>query len=417
MKTSLRLAGVILMLFLLSQLQSIEVLDVQLHARLAGQRTGLLSFSLNGDEPHLELGFSSTKPVTMDHLQNLLKTQVDKHQTPSVQYLFFNSDSILYTYRYGVKQVGTYVPIDEATTYHLYSVTKTFTALAVLQLAQSGRLALEEPVITYLPAFPYAPEITIEQLLSHTAGLPNPMPLRWVHPAAEHATFDRDAFFQDIFQKHAKQIAAPGSKFRYSNLGYVLLGQVIERVSGQTFEDFINQYILEPAGIKRDQLGFSLPASHHATGYHKYWSFSNALLSWLIDKQRFMGPREGKWQAFQPFYNNGIAYGGMFGTGKALAQYGQALLKPGSGLLNEQYRALLFQEKTVQGKATGMSFSWFTGSLHGQRYVAHAGGGGGYYVELRLYPDLGVGSTLLYNRSGMTDQRLLDHTDRAFLPV
>lgn len=62
-----------------------------------------------------------------------------------------------------------------------------------------------------------------------------------------------------------------------------------------------------------------------------------------------------------------------------------------------------------------MSLSWFTGSLKGNTYFAHAGGGGGYYTELRIYPELGVGSVIMYNRSGLTDERILDQADRFFI--
>jgi hypothetical protein len=84
-------------------------------------------------------------------------------------------------------------------------------------------------------------------------------------------------------------------------------------------------------------------------------------------------------------------------------------------LLGAPYRELLFKENAIRHKATGMANAWFTGNLKGNPYVAHAGGGGGYYTELRLYPGLGVGSTIMLNRSGFSDERLLDMTDGFFI--
>jgi hypothetical protein len=98
-----------------------------------------------------------------------------------------------------------------------------------------------------------------------------------------------------------------------------------------------------------------------------------------------------------------------------LIKYAQTLLQQNSILLNDHYKEILFTESMAKEKPTGMSLSWFTGSLKGNRFFAHAGGGGGYYVELRVYPELGVGSVIMYNRSGMKDERILDKTDSFFI--
>ncbi|MBK7338103.1 MAG: beta-lactamase family protein [Saprospirales bacterium] len=351
----------------------------------------------------------------MKNINDFLKDQVDKGQTPSIQYAFFDTDSILFESSYGLKNVKQHTPVDAATTYHLYSITKTFTALSVLQLAQAGKLGLDQPVVSYLPEFPYSKEITIEQLLSHTAGIPNPIPLKWIHLESEHDQFNRDRFFAEIFKAYPSLDFEPGAGFKYSNLGYVILGQLVERVSGLSFEDYVQENIIAPSGINTPDLGFGMERDRHAVGYHKWWSISNAVFGFLIDKNKFMGPREGKWKPFHRFYNNGVAYGGMFGSASGLIPYAQTLLRENSVLLNDHYKQQLFSERIIQGKPTGMSLSWFTGSLKGNKYFAHAGGGGGYYVELRVYPELGVGSIIMYNRSGMKDQRMLDKADRFFI--
>lgn len=351
----------------------------------------------------------------MKNIKDLLKDQVIKHETPSVQYAFFDTDSIIYEFAYGLKNVKLKQSVETSTVYHLYSVTKTFTALAVLQLAQAGEIDLRKPAWVYLPEFPYAKNITVEQLLSHTAGIPNPLPLKWIHLADEHSGFNRDTFFTKVFRAYPNLSFESGTDFKYSNPGYVLLGQLIERVSGQSYEDYINDHIIERSGIDRKDLNFQIDPSVHAIGYHKWFSFSNAIFGLLIDKKKLMGTREGKWKPFKFFYTNGVAYGGLLGTSSGLIQYAQTLLKPNSVLLNDQYKEILFKEVAVQNKPTGMSLSWFTGTLKGNKYLAHAGGGGGYYVELRVYPDLGVGSMIMYNRSGMKDERMLDKTDRFFI--
>lgn len=355
------------------------------------------------------------KSYNMKNINRFLKDQVDHHQTPSIQYAFFDTGKVIYELHYGFKNLKSKEPVEASTHFHLFSITKTFTALAVLQLVEAGKIVLNKPASAYLPGFPYPNTITVEQLLSHTAGIPNPLPLKWIHLAEEHPGFKRDPFFAEVFKAHPKLDFEPGTKFKYSNLGYVLLGQLVEAVSGQPFEDYVKEHIVEQGGIDPSGLSFHLNPSSHAVGYHKWWSLSNALFGFLIDKAKFMGGREGKWKPFNLFYNNGTAYGGLFGSASGLIQYAQNLLKPNSVLLNDQYKEILFTERAVRNKPTGMSLSWFTGNLKGNKYFAHAGGGGGYYCELRVYPELGVGSVLLYNRSGMRDERILDRADHFFI--
>jgi len=90
--------------------------------------------------------------------------------------------------------VANYWPADIQTTYHAYSVTKPFTELAVLQLAADGKVNIDDPVIAYLPSFANGEQITEKNLLTHTSGIPNPIPLSWIHLAEDSETFDKTSF-------------------------------------------------------------------------------------------------------------------------------------------------------------------------------------------------------------------------------
>lgn len=351
----------------------------------------------------------------MKTITQFLTHQVCANRTPSVQYAFFDVSDTLFEFRCGLKDIAAPQAVHAHTTYQLFSITKTFTALAVMQLAEAGKLNVRKPVADYFPDFPYDRVITIEQLLSHTAGVPNPMPLRWTHLEKEHDQFQHDAFFKAVFARHPNLVFEPGTRFRYSNLGFVLLGQLIEKISGESYEDYVTRNIFRKCGIENGELRFTMDPSTHATGYHPWFSVSNAALSWLIDKPRYMGPREGRWKPFNRFYNNGKAYGGVIGSGKGLMRYAQTLMSDNTVLLGDKFKELLFAEKIIGTHRTGMACAWFTGELKGNRYVAHAGGGGGYYAELRVYPELKAGSYIVFNRSGMKDERMLDQTDRYFL--
>ena len=352
----------------------------------------------------------------MNKAYHFLSQLIDKNKAPSVQYLLFDKDQVIYQFQKGLADIKNQIPVADDTTYNLYSVTKTFTALAILQLAQKGKLKLDDPVSLHLQEFPYPGAITIQHLLSHTAGIPNPIPLNWIHLEREHASFNRDQFFESIFSKHKKVKFDPNEKFSYSNIGYVLLGKLIEVISGMNYEDHIHENIIQAIGLSANELRFKITdTDHQAKGYHKYWSISNWIIGWFIDPSRYRDKKEGPWQPFKPLYVNGTAYGGLIGTPKALMTYLQELLTPNCRLLSDEYKKMLFTEQyTNNNKATQMCLSWFKGNLMGHDYFYHPGGGGGYYVEARIYPEKGIGSVIMFNRSGMRDERFLDRLDKFY---
>lgn len=223
---------------------------------------------------------------------------------------------------------------------------------------------------------------------------------------AEHHNFDEQEFFQSIIQKNAKSQALPGVKFNYSNLDYVILGNLIETVSGTSFKTYVEDHIIAKLAIDNEVLGFTIPhPANHAKGYHPKWSLTNMVLGFFVDKKKFMATTERKWRAFNLFHVNGSAYGGLIGPPMAFVKYIQALLTKDL-LISDYYKNCLFEEQFIaKGRKTGMCLSWFKGRLNGHTYYCHAGGGGGYYSEIRIYPELNRGSVIFFNRSGMKDER------------
>ena len=352
----------------------------------------------------------------MNGMENILLKQVEENKSPSIQYILFDKECIIKSYCNGFADIKEKKGVDNNTTYNAFSVTKTFTALAILQLAEQKKLDIEQPVIKYLTDFQYFPDITIQQLLTHSAGIPNPVPLSWIHLTTENKSFDRNLFFKKIFSKNIRIQSKPNEKFAYSNLGYILLGQLIEKVSGITYEAYINENILKKLGTNIDELGFEIGETrNHAKGYIKELSFYNLILSLFIDKSKYMRKSENGWKPFKDYYVNGAAYGGLIGTPNGFVKYIQELLKSDCQLITNEYKKLLFTENfTNKKKPTGMCMAWFSGQLNGIKYFAHAGGGGGYYVEIRIYPDPGIGSLVFFNRAGLSDERFLNKVDKIY---
>jgi D-alanyl-D-alanine carboxypeptidase len=195
------------------------------------------------------------------------------------------------------------------------------------------------------------------------------------------------------------------------------LGQLIEKISGKSYEQFITDNILFQLGLQPEELSFTMgDIASNVTGYQKYRTLMNLLLGFFLDKSKFMGQAEGKWKPFKAFYINGSPYGGLVGTAHSFRKYIQELLRANNSLIDEQYKKLLFTENyTNDNRPTGMCLSWFCGELNGKKYFAHPGGGGGYYCELRLYPEIQQGSVVMFNRTGMSNEKFLDKVDKFFI--
>ncbi len=127
-----------------------------------------------------------TMEKDLKQIDQILLKEIEKGNTPSVVYYLFNKDSILKKVELGYSDLSKNIKANENTFYKAFSATKTFTAIAILQLAEQRKLNLDDPIIRHLPNFMYGDQITIRQVLSHSAGIPNPIPLNWIHTKEEH---------------------------------------------------------------------------------------------------------------------------------------------------------------------------------------------------------------------------------------
>lgn len=350
---------------------------------------------------------------------NLALTQELKKLVPSeapgLHYSFFSVDSVIFDSYLGQADLSRDEKIDEHTTFHYFSNTKTFTTVAILQLQEKGKLSIDDPISTYIEGLPYPKEITIKHLLNHVSGIPNPIPLSWIHLYEDDKTYDHQGFYREIIDGNTKTKFHPNKKYAYSNIEYLILAEIISKVSGSDYRTYMKENVFSKIGNGQQTLGFEID-SHHATGYHNKRSFSNLLLGMFMSKKKFMSGSMGKWKPFNNFQLNGHGYSGVVGTHVAMQMYIQELLNVDSELLTSSSKKTLFQENTLSnGKKSGMCLSWFKGELKEHSYYAHAGGGGGYYSEIRIYPSLGFGSVISFNRSGMKDERILDKFDRHFI--
>jgi len=344
---------------------------------------------------------------------------IESNKAPSLQYIFADPGRILYEYHAGLADIAKGIPVERRTTFHGYSVTKTFTAAAVVKLAEQGTINLDDPISKYLSEFPYQASPTIRQTLQHLGGFPNPNPISWIHPAQEHSRFDSKTFIHRVLQDNDQLRSPPGEKFAYSNVGYLLLGEVVAKASGRPFEEYVVKEIIEPLRLTGDrQLAFTIPQpERHATGYIRRWNWLNGLLGWFIDRNQYLGPPVTGWVPFKPFYINGAAYGGLIGNADGFISYLQAILKGSAPFSQKGVDLLLTPARTNDGNTAPAGLAWLHGKLDGVRYFQHSGGAGGYYCEIRIYPDIRRASVIMTNNTGISRQGLLDQVDHFLLGV
>lgn len=261
------------------------------------------------------------RPVTKDNVVDVLD-QYAGSLVPGLQYLVVDATGTLFKYAGGWAAMEDRKAMTLDTTLMAYSMTKPFTAVAILQLMEEGILRLDSGIDRYLPDNPYGGRhITLRHLLDHTSGLPNPIPLRWVHLAEEDASFDEDAALAQVLRDNPKLAFEPGQKFAYSNIGYWLLGKIVEQATGKSYPDYVRANILTPLGLSAHELDFViLDPARHATGYLARYSLMNLLKGFVTDR-KFWGEYEGKWLGMKSHYVNGPAFGGLVGTARAFGRF------------------------------------------------------------------------------------------------
>jgi CubicO group peptidase (beta-lactamase class C family) len=348
-------------------------------------------------------------------VNDFISRDLESNEFPGIQYIVLNADSTLFSYHGGSADIAGNRPVQVNTTMMIYSMSKTITAAAVLQLAEQGTVSLNDPITKYLNNIPYGKEVTIRHLLSQTSGIPNPIPLRWVHLVEEHPQFDEHAALQEILKENADLDFMPGKKYVYSNISYWLLGYLIEKASGTSYEDYVRQNIFQRLNIAANEIDFVIPSrQNHSKGYLPKWSFLNLFKSFVIDS-KFVGEYEDGWLHIKDHYLNGPAFGGIVGSARAVGVFLQDQLKDSSRLFTVQTRNLFFQQqKNNDGEPINMTLGWHIGTMDNVRYFFKEGGGGGFHSEMRIYPALGIATVVIANNTSFDAKGFLNTVDKEF---
>lgn len=269
---------------------------------------------------------------------------------------------ILVNEGFGLADVQTGMPNHPQTQFRLGSITKQFTAAAILKLQEQGLLDVQDPVAKYLPDYPRGNEITIHHLLTHTAGIPN----YERRPDLAEAVQTPIAL-DDLIASFANQPLQfqPGQRFQYSSSGYVVLTKIIELVSGQNYADYLNRQFFTPLQMSGTGYDFLSPQlSNPATGYQITPG----------------GPRpaivtDSSWPS---------GAGALYSTVEDLYRWDRALY--GGAVLSDESRKAFFAPYVDTGEGSHYGYGWEIGRTAGRSSVAHGGGIFGFAPFMARFP-------------------------------
>lgn len=200
-------------------------------------------------------------------IDSLVATLFKDKNGPGAVFMIARHGKPIYQKAFGKSNLELAVDMTPDNIFQLGSMTKQFTAIAILMLQERGQLDVNSTISTYIPDYPLGEKITLHHLLTHTAGIKDFTKMKSIQTIAQKELSPKQVI--DFF-KHEPMDFAPGEKFEYNNSGYVILGYIIELVSGKTYEKFIKENIFERVGMTHSRYAddFAL-VDKRAYGYHK----------------------------------------------------------------------------------------------------------------------------------------------------
>ena len=348
-------------------------------------------------------------------LDNFLDLQLSENQSPGIQYVVFDKDKIIYQYSGGYAKVAAKEKMTSNSVLNVFSTTKVVTAIAILQLAQEQQLLLTDKVIKYIPTLPYK-NVTISQVLSQSSGIPNVLLGNfYVHWLSEHDSYNSDLSLNSALENNIGLVFEPGEEIGYSNMGYAILGKVIENVSGLKYEEYITENIFNRLKLNSEKINFnSQRQKNSALPYFRRYSLINNFM--ILFLKGSTTKEEGVWKSInRPFYFNHPSHGGIVASASEYAKIFMSLMQvDNSVLLSSDFIKKMFS-KQISYKEKSMAVSWFMGEKNNVPYFYHQGSGIGYIAEVRIYPKEKFGSILLMNRSEYKALSKLDVLDGEFV--
>lgn len=311
-----------------------------------------------------------------------LEAQIENRGLPGVVVAVVSDQDLVWTRGFGHANVEARIPMTPQTQFRIASHSKLYTAIAIMQLREQGKVRLDDPVSRHLSWFRVKPSgeddgpITVEQLLAHSSGLPREATAHWTtmeFPTADEVRAlmaDRQAAF------------APSVRWKYSNLAYTVAGMVVEQASGERWADYVTRHILQPLGMDSTTVDRNVPGL--AVGYGRRMPDGTRERFPFVDS-RGMAPATG-------LTSNAVDMAKFVSAQfRAGSRGGDRILSTGS--LREMHRVRSLENNWTSGTGVGFGIS----RVSNRTFIGHGGGYPGYTTQTLIDPETKVGVIVLTN--------------------
>ena len=325
-------------------------------------------------------------------VREYVKSEMERQHIPGLALLVTRDGKVVRSEGFGVANIELQVPVKPETIFQSGSVGKQFTATAVMMLVEAGKIGLNDPLTKYFPEAPPSwKDVTVRELLSHTGGFGD-------YP--KDFNFRKD-WTEPQLLKLVESIPLaypPGTKWEYSNLGYLTLGILIHRVSGEFYGDFLRQRIFQPLGMQATRIISEADiVANRAAGYR--------LVKGELKNQEWVAPAMNTTA-------DGSLYFSIVDLSKwDAALYDGKLLKPSSFDLMWTPVKL----KDGQPNKAGYGFGWFIEGRNGHRCIHHDGSWQGFETAIDRYVDDHLSVVALTNLAGAKPGEITKHVAEMYL--
>lgn len=330
-----------------------------------------------------------------DTVDDLLAAEIQKHHLPGLAVAVVRDGHIIKTAAYGLADLELNVAATPKTVFQIQSITKTFTATAILLLADEGKLSLADSAAKHLEGTPDSwKDITIRHLLNHTSGIKD-----FINDPT--ASLRLEVTEEEVLRSLVGRPLnfTPGERYAYSNSNYHLLAMIIRKLTGKWYADFLVERIFVPLGMTNTRpVSLSAIIPNRASGY--FWTGT--------------GYRKGDFIAESILSYGG---GGILSTAPDMALWAQAMMS-GNLLKPEAIAQAWTPARLNNGHNTGYGFGWAVGDVEGHREINHSGGHAtGFTSHLGIYPEDRLAVVVLVNRGGANPGAIARRVAACYLPV
>ncbi len=332
--------------------------------------------------------FTNLSPAAQSTLQppdsfdlNAIDTYLTEYlrtkNVPGLSIAIVRNGELVFTKGYGKRSLEDGQPVQTDTLFAIGSITKQFTCALVLMLAEEGKLSVQDKVAKHFPDLTRANDITLLDLMNNVSGYPDYYPLDFVDRRMR-----QEISPDDLLHRYAgdKLDFEPGSRYSYSNTGFILLGRVVEKVSGESFGDFLSRRILKPLGMSHTLYEPHVSDERFARGYTIF----------ALSDPEYTTPEAKGWIG---------AAGGIYSTPSDLAKWDLALIG-GKVLKPESYELMTRPRKLNDGKFTEYGCGLAVRMQGGRQILAHNGAVSGFVAYNATVPSTRSALIVMCNQDG-----------------